>query len=53
MRKRINPNAIRIACWGKGAFRDAGWLAAMDATFKAPCHDAYDAKLFQLSLQGG
>jgi len=46
---QADPNANRIASWGAGAFRDAGWLAAMDATFKAPHYNAYDARLFQLS----
>jgi len=48
---QADPNANRIASWGKRAFRDAGWLAAMDATFKAQYYDAYDAKLFQLSRE--
>ena len=48
---QADPSANRIASWGKGALRDAGWLAAMDATFKAPYYDTYDAKLFQLSRE--
>ena len=46
---QADPGANRIASWGRDAVHDAGWLADMDATFKAPYYNAYDAKCFQLS----
>lgn len=44
-----DPGAHRVATWGAAAWSDPRWLAAMDAAFRAPRNDHYDAKLFELS----
>jgi len=46
---RNDPGAHNARTWGERAFHDPQWLAAMDAAFRAPRYDPYDAALFRLT----